>query len=476
MQERIPHHNRMLNGRSLLLLEDDLLLRKSLAAFLESHGATIWQANSLQEARELLGSQVFDLALMDVNLPDGNSLDLLREGRFPETTQIAIMTAEGGVSTAVEAMRLGAGDYLSKPFDPEELPIVFGRMRAVKAKDRIESFKQQSRAPTTQSLFFGERLKAIETQMERIIEAEKRLAGRLPPILIEGETGTGKSSLARHVHNAGPRAAMPFVEVNCSTLPETLAESELFGHEKGAFTDARKERIGLFEAASGGTLFLDEIASLPLPLQAKVLTAIEDQRIRRVGANRSLPIDTRLIAASLQPLATLVEEGSFREDLYHRLNLLHIHLPPIRDYPQDLRDMADFLLEGLRKRYRMPKAQFSPDIGERLRNYGWPGNIRELSHEIEKCLIFSSGEAITLSLPGRGKPQSETRSEGNPDLLNPDFVLPAENFQLEESLNALTLQLIKEAMQANGENVSAAARQLGVPRDFVRYRLKNFSG
>ncbi|MEY3001486.1 MAG: hypothetical protein RL648_1700, partial [Verrucomicrobiota bacterium] len=342
----------MLNGRQILLLEDESLLRRTLDRYLESLGAVTYPVKTLAEARSIMSDTELDFALLDIQLPDGRGTDLLSQPGFSATTTVVMMTADSSIQGAVEAIRKGAAEYLTKPFDPEELPMVFARAAREKARLRKDEFEREALQSPDTSLFMGARLRAIRQQLDKILAADARIRGTLPPVLVEGETGTGKSTIARWLHENGPRRQAPLIEINCSTLPESLAEAELFGHEKGAFTDARKERIGLFEAADGGTLFLDEISSLAPALQAKVLTAIEDHRIRRVGGNTLRQLDVRLVAASLHPLKELAAKGEFREDLYHRLNLLHLTLPPLRDYPEDLPALTEHLLGSLRRRYR----------------------------------------------------------------------------------------------------------------------------
>jgi len=459
----------MLSGRQILVLDDESLLRKSLCIYLESKGAQTYAANSLAQAGEILSTAELDFALLDINLPDGNGLDLLEHPSLSKNTKVVFMTAEGGIRTAIEAIKRGASDYLSKPFEPDELPMVFSRISRDGAKSRKEEFERDSRPDPVKSLFVGERLGIVEAQLNKILQAESRLSGALPPVLIEGETGTGKSTLARWLHENGRRNQAPLIEINCSTLPDSLAESELFGHERGAFTDARKERIGLFEAADGGSLFLDEISSLSPGIQAKVLTAIEDGRIRRIGGNTQRAIDVRLITASLQPLKEMVAEGSFREDLYHRLNLLHVRIPSVREFPSDIPALVEHLLVDLKKRYRTPSLSISDDGRQRLVSYSWPGNVRELLHELERSIVFSeSGNLDFANLPGAVPDASSGDSDS---LLNPAWKLPESGFLFEEALKELTEKVIEEIMRQENGNVSAAARRLGVPRDFVRYRL-----
>jgi len=462
----------MLNGRQILVLEDEALLRKTLCGYLESVGALTFPAKSLAEAREIRASTELDYALLDINLPDGNGMDLLLDPGFPSTTKVVVMTADGGIRTAIEAMRRGASDYLSKPFDPEELPMVFSRISRETAHSRIKEFERVTRADPSQSLFIGERMQDVRQQLEKILQTDQRLGKTLPPVLIEGETGTGKSTIARWLHENGPRQKTSLIEINCSTLPEPLAESELFGHERGAFTDARKERIGLFEAADGGSLFLDEIASLSMPIQAKVLNAIEDGRIRRVGGNLQRQVDVRLIAASIHPLHELAAEGAFREDLYHRLNLLHVRIPPLREFPGDIPALAKHLLASLKRRYRMPEARISQSGYQRLMDYAWPGNVRELIHELERALVFHESGPIDFAQLGPRSVEDSPPTSPN-SLRNPLWHLPAEGFRFEEELLKLTRTVIEEALREEQGNVSAAARRLGVSRDFIRYRLES---
>src|SRR5690349_13240628 len=294
-----------LAGLEVLIVEDEVLLRKQLAAQLERLGIDATGVGTLTSARQLLSESSYDFVLLDVNLPDGRGLDLLRDGAVSPSTGVVVMTAHGEIAGAVEATRLGALDYLVKPFDPLELPLVISRARRSKQNARAAEHTREEEP----GFFFGSALAELETQLQRILAADSRMQGALPPVLVQGETGTGKTTIARWLHQRGPRASGPLVEVNCSALPDTLAESELFGHERGAFTDARTARMGLFEAANGGTLFLDELPSLSAPLQAKVLTVIEDHRIRRLGGNKEIPVDVRIIAATNQNLKQAVAKG-----------------------------------------------------------------------------------------------------------------------------------------------------------------------
>jgi two-component system response regulator AtoC len=458
-------NEKALVGLSVLVVDDEALLRRRLAAHLEALGADVTTVETLAAARNQIAALEFDFVLLDIHLPDGLGLDLLRAGTIPTTTGVVVMTAQGGVEGAVEAMRIGALDYLVKPFDPALLPLVMRRARQARQSSRAAEHVQETEGELR--FFFGDSLSQLREQLDKIIAADRRVQTRLSPVLIIGETGTGKSSLARWLHRNGPRAAQPLIEVNCSALPDTLAESELFGHERGAFTDARTARQGLFEAAHGGTLFLDELPSLSSAAQAKVLTAIEDRKIRRLGGNRQIEVDVRIIAATSRDLRTAVESGEFREDLLQRLDLFRVNLPALRERGEDIMKLAEHLLGQLCRQHRLPLRQITDEGKRRLLAYRWPGNVRELAHELERGLVFEQSAALDfVHLPGGAALSSAAPAVGN-DWLNPGFKFAEQGFVLEDAMN----RLVQLALQQSDGNVSQAARMLGVTRDFVRYRL-----
>jgi DNA-binding NtrC family response regulator len=450
-----------LAGLSVLVVDDEAMLRRRLSAHLEALGADVASAGNLAEARNQLAGLQFDFLLLDIHLPDGIGLELMREGAVPADTGVVVMTAQGGVEGAVEAMRLGALDYIVKPFDPELLPFVMGRVRQARQTSRVA--EHERKAEDGSSFFFGRSLGPLRQQLDRILAADARLKARLPPILITGETGTGKSSLARWLHRNGPRAKMPIIEVNCSALPESLAESELFGNERGAFTDAHAARQGLFEAAHGGTLFLDELPSLSSAVQAKVLTAIEDRKVRRLGGNREIEVDVRIIAATSQDLHEAVKSGAFREDLLHRLDLFRLNLPPLRERGGDILLLAERFLDNLCRQHRLPSRRITDEGRVRLLAHRWPGNVRELAHEMERGVIFEDSEALDFPLLGNAALPSALPK----DWLSAGYRFPDEGFSLDDAVN----RLVQLALEQSDGNVSGAARMLGVTRDFVRYRL-----
>jgi two-component system response regulator AtoC len=456
-----------LAGLNVLLLEDDVLLRKRLTGFLEQEGAEVTATQSLAAARNAVESLGFEVALIDVNLPDGRGTDLLRQKLFPPTTTVIVMTAEGGVAGAVEALQAGAADYLVKPFDPEELPLRFAQARRSRQARRADEFRRGQET----ELVFGESLATVRDQLVKITAADRRLGGQLPPVLIEGETGTGKTAIARWIHRHGPRADEALIELNCSALPEALAEAELFGHERGAFTDAKTARIGLMEAADGGTLFLDELPSLAPGMQAKLLTAIEDHMLRRVGASRPIPVDARIIAATNADLGALVVAGRFREDLLHRLDLFRVRLPPLRERGNDILVLAEELLGRVCRRYGQRVPTIPAEGRRRLLVHRWPGNVRELAHEIERAVVFGGDEGLAFAHLG-SRPLADAGSGSASGFMRADFVFPESGFSLETAVDEVVQRAVR---QASG-NVSAAARLLGVSRDVVRYRLRGKGG
>ena len=456
----------MLTGLSVLIVEDETLLRKQIASQLQRLGADVTGAERFAVAQQWLRDLSFDFILLDVNLPDGSGLDLLRQNLVPHNSAVIVMTADGGVAGAVEAMRLGALDYLVKPFEAAQLPLLMERARRSRHLARLDEHWRGT-VQSGADFFFGSALAPLQRQMEKILAADERMQTRLSPVLIEGPTGTGKTTIARWLHHRGPRAKQALVEMNCSAVPDALAESELFGHERGAFTDARAARIGLFEAANAGTLFLDELPSLSLALQAKVLKVIEDHRIRRLGGNKEIPVDVRVIAATHQDLKQLIVNGKFREDLYHRLDLYRLSIPPLRVRGHDVIKLAELLIEQLCRRHRLPKRSVTDAGQRRLLAHGWPGNVRELSHELERAIVFEDSTELNFEHLQAGSATGAPPALSPSDWFNHGFTFPAQGFLLEEAIN----RLIQHALQQTGNNVSAAARLLGVSRDYLRYRL-----
>jgi two-component system, NtrC family, response regulator AtoC len=457
----------ILAGLSVLIVEDELLLRKQITAKLESLGAEVTAAGTLEAARRLSAELDFDFALLDVHLPDGRGTDLLKDKTFSAGPAVIVMTANGQVSGAVEAIRAGALDYLIKPFDLDELPLTIARARRARQAVRVGEQQRAQTELSDDTFFFGTALAGLQTQLAKILGADQRMQTDLPPVLIQGETGTGKTTIARWLHYQGPRRNQPLIEINCSALPEALAESEFFGHERGAFTDARNKRMGLFEAAHGGSLFLDELPSLSLSIQAKILSALEDRRIRRVGSTKPVPVDVRIITATNRDLPALVAAGQFREDLFHRLDLYRVAIPPVRERGPDIVRLAELLLRSISQRHKLPEKKLSAAAQHKLRRHPWPGNVRELAHELERAIVFEEGDELALEqlrIPGEPAGAAPLPDD---DWFNERYIFPEQGFMIEEAIK----RVIQHALKQTGGNVSAAARLLGVSRDYVRYRV-----
>jgi DNA-binding NtrC family response regulator len=364
-------------------------------------------------------------------------------------------------------MRLGATDYLSKPFDIEEIPLLFLKSEKQRKNQRLIQHSLEKRREKTANLYFEGSFADDLFQLSKVTEVDQRLSNDLPPILIDGPTGSGKSTYAKWIHDNGPRQDAPFVAINCSAIPDNLVESELFGHEKGAFTDAKNARIGLFEAADHGTLFLDEIASLSREAQAKLLLALENKIIRRVGGTKEIKVDVRIIGAANQDLRKMIAEGSFREDLFHRLDLLRINIPPLANRGKDIVGLAEHLLVFLANKYKLPLPLICAESKKLLVANPWTGNIRELIHELERSVILTEpGDALEIRTN-----QSVHAISNTDDWLNENFSFPESGFDLEKEI----IRLIQMAIAQTDGNISEASRLLGVPRDYIRYRLKKKS-
>ncbi len=451
----------------ILLLDDETSVLHSIELQLTRARHECRCAQTLSEARAQLEAGAPDLMIVDIRLPDGNGLDLVREIRrdgfsFP----VVVLTAFGSIPNAVSAMRYGADDYVEKPVDLDQLAFIIERnLETQRLRGRAELFDRTQPEPGRGEPIIGE-----HGSLQRALELAGKaanpgvtIASELPPVLIVGETGTGKDLLVRHIHAIGPLREEPLVHIDCAALPRELIESELFGHERGAFTDAKTSKRGLLEIASGGTVFLNELGELPLELQSKLLTALERKVIRHVGGTRDLPVNVRIIAASNADLVQRVREKQFREDLYYRLNVFMIELPPLRQRGDDVFLLADHFLATLAHKYRRPQAQFSAAARDAVARYHWPGNIRELRHVLERAILLTDRriEPEHLGLPGATAavtpPPADDRSQSFP-----------ENVTLPE-LESLFIQRIMQKAQGN---VSRAARLLGISRGALRRRLE----
>ncbi|HFB68472.1 MAG TPA: sigma-54-dependent Fis family transcriptional regulator, partial [Calditrichae bacterium] len=393
----------------ILLVEDDINTLNGLAEILTEEGFEVTKARNARNGLNEFRKDQFDVVLVDYLLPDIDGLQLAETllQEQPET-KIIMMTAFGTVKNAVQAMKLGIYDYLTKPIDLDELLIIL--RRAIQEKRLIdENIDLKSKLSET---YRFENIIGVSGKMQEVFRKIRKVASSDATVLIRGESGTGKELIARAIHFHSPRSDAPLVEINCASIPETLLESELFGHEKGAFTGAYKQKKGKFEIANGGTLFLDEIGELPLTLQAKLLRVLQDGRFTRVGGVENIEVNVRLIAATNANLEELLEAGKFREDLYYRLNVIPILIPPLRERLEDIGPLTDFFIQKYARKNKKHIKGISQEARYILMNYDWPGNVRELENAIENAVVMAEGDIITPSdLPGYL--QASTSTEGS---------------------------------------------------------------
>jgi|FaiFalFF_MnMetaG_3_1042247.scaffolds.fasta_scaffold01311_6 two-component system, NtrC family, response regulator AtoC len=453
---------------TVLIVDDERTLARSIRLFLMEQGYEAEVAEDAETALALLEKLHPDFVFLDVRLPKGDGLELLRRIKaFDPNIYVVVMTAYGSVEGAVQAMKQGAFDYLKKPVDLNELKILLDRAREDrKLRQELSYYRQRERTASFEDLI------GQCPAMRRVFEQIDRLAAleEAPPVLITGETGTGKGMVARALHYRSRRAQGPFIEVDCTALPATLVEAELFGYEKGAFTDAKESKMGLFEAADGGTLFLDEIGDLDPSLQGKLLKVIEERTVRRLGSVRSRKVDVWILAATNKNLEAECARGNFRKELYFRLAVLTIHLPPLRERGEDILLLAQHFLEKFSAKYGKRITGLSDRAAWVLTHYPWPGNVRELQHVIERAVFWSPGgtiepEHLGLSLV------LESR-----DLKAGGSVRPAPGpFPEGLSLFEIEKRMIEQALEATRGNCVKAARLLGISRDTLRYRMKKFN-
>lgn len=444
--------------RRILIADDEPNMRWILERALSKAGYDVETAEDGQLALERALAEPPDLVLLDLKMPKMDGLSLLRvmKEHYPDLL-IVMMTAHGSTATAVEAMKAGAHDYLMKPFDIEELLLTVAKAFEVESlREQVDYLKAEVKRDGWQLVGNSEKMKAVKHLVERVA---------LTPatVLIEGESGTGKELVAHAIHTLSPRVNGPFIRVNCAALTETLLESELFGHEKGAFTGAQARKTGRFELADGGTLFLDEIGELSFNVQAKLLRVLQERSFERVGGEKTINVDVRIIAATNRNLLKEAQEGRFREDLYYRLSVFPISIPPLRERREDIPYLVEHFLKKLRT-YGQAK-RFSPEALTHLQAYDWPGNVRELENVVERMVIISQGSVVGAE----GLPVLSTSSKEEENSCGA-FVLPPGGISLEE----LEKSLLQQAMEQTGGNQSQAAKRLGLSRHAFLYRLEKY--
>lgn len=444
MRKRVPH---------VLVIDDEPDIRELIELTLIKMGLTVVTAGNVAEARQCLSQDSFDLALTDMRLPDGDGLELVRHiGELGLDLPTAVITAHGSAENAVAAMKAGAFDYLAKP-------VSLAALRSL-VKSAVALSEPAPAAPPS-----GGRLVGDAPAMQEVRRLIDKLARTQAAVTIQGESGTGKEQAARLIHELGPRAADPFVPVNCGAIPETLMESEFFGYKKGAFTGADSERDGFFQQADGGTLFLDEVGDLPLAMQVKLLRAIQEKKVRKLGSPTEEAVDVRIVSASHRNLTALVEAGEFRQDLFYRLNVIGLKMPPLRELREDLPRLISKLLE--RFAGADSKARLVPKAMEALLAYHYPGNVRELENILERAVALSGGGLIEVE-----DLQLTPQRFGDDAVDTAQAPTLAGGEGLQDYLDRVERDAILKALEATRFNRTQAARELGVSFRSLRYRLE----
>lgn len=440
--------------RRILIIDDDADVLAGLAALLSHTGWDVGTAATGQDGLKKFAELSPDIVLLDVNLPDASGIDLLDQMKaYSEETPIIVMSGLGTIDIAVAAMRKGAETFLTKPYDIDNLELVLEQASKVVALQReLAALRRSSRNSET-------RIRGVSAAAEELRDMIERIASAPSPVLLQGESGSGKGVVARIIHDRSLRAKAPFVDLNCAGFSRELFESELFGHERGAFTDAGSSKQGLLEIATGGTVFLDEIGELELSIQARLLKALEEKRFRRVGGVRDIHVDIRLIAATNRNLAEEVEAGRFRKDLFYRLNVVRIEIPPLRKRLEDIPILAEEMIGKLRLELLSEATALSDRAMQKLMSYSWPGNVRELRNVLERALLVAQGKEIKaedLLIVEGGAPPSSTAATGT-DI---------------RPLDEVTAAYVKETVEALGGNIREAARRLEVSPSTVYAKLK----
>ena len=446
------------NDLHILLIDDDINLCKVIGYQLEKQGYRVTIAHRGKEGLALFNEKSIDVVLTDIQMPDISGIEVLQEIRQQDRQVVIILiTAYGSVDHALEACRIGADDYITKPFGQEQLRFVIEK--AVRLK-KLQAENEALRGELAGKFRF-DRMIFKSQAMQDIIKDAQKVAQSDTTVLIWGESGTGKELLARAIHFNSPRRDNPFIVVNCPSIPENLIESELFGHVRGAFTGAIKDRKGKFQLADGGTLFLDEIGELKDAVQAKLLRVLQEQEFEMLGDSRVIQVDVRLIAATHKNLEELTRRGQFREDLYYRLNVISLRIPPLQDRKDEIPHLVNHFIG---KRQHGEQVHISDEVMQAFQKYHWPGNIRELENTIERALVLGSGSKITLQdIPPHISEKEGRKPSSIPEILEKDF-----------SLENMERQIILQALRQTGGNQTRAARLLKIPRHVLLYRMKKW--
>jgi len=453
---------------NILIVDDEAFIRENLERILSEDGYRPFSTSRGDEAVRRVGEEEVDLVLLDLNLAGKSGLDVLRELREidPEVLVI-IITGYGTVESAVEALKLGAYDYIKKPFKADAIRLIVRlALETQNLRREVRSLRREGQGkdlPGADMIGASPQLLQVYRQVREVAKHETAT------VLITGESGTGKELVARAIHKLSPRAGRPFVEINCGSLPFNLLETELFGHERGAFTDAKSRKIGLFEEANGGTIFLDEIGEMDLTLQVKLLRVLEDRKIRRLGGSRSIDIDVRVISATNRNLREAIEQKVFREDLFYRLNVFPIHVAPLRERRGDIPPLLDYFLKRFAREFNKRLREVSREALDLLMRYHWPGNVRELRNVVERICIMHDAEVLVPDFLPR-----EIWGEAPRREIPFACAIPPEGIMLEEVVGEIEKELIGKALAITGGNVAKTSRLLNVPRGTLRYKLEKY--
>jgi two-component system response regulator PilR (NtrC family) len=451
--------------KRILVVDDEQSMREMLGIMLRKEGYDIVVAENRAQAAGVLAQGRVDMVITDVRLPDGDGIEILRhvKAASPETV-VVVMTAYGSTETAVAALKLGAQDYLTKPFDIDELKIVVrSGLERQQLQEENRLLKAEFRSHNALDRMIG-----VSPAMQAVFDMVRSVAATSSTVLITGESGTGKELVAKAIHALSSRRDAPFVSVNCGALTETLLESELFGHMKGAFTDAHQTKKGLFEAAHRGTLFLDEVGDTPLAMQVKLLRALQERRIRRVGGTEEIEVDSRVIAATNRPLATLVADRRFREDLFYRLNVLPIQVPPLRSRREDIPLLAEHFLQRFTQEMGKNIKKISEEAMRHLVGHTWPGNVRQLENVVERAVALETHEAV---LPERLPDEILGQRASGAGLR----ALPlGEGFSFDAHIRGVESDLVLRALEQSAGDRPSAARLLGITPRQLRYLIQKY--
>ncbi|SDU37393.1 sigma-54-dependent transcriptional regulator [Desulfobacula phenolica] len=451
--------------KNILVVDDEEIIRENLFRILTEEQYAVSTVATGKEGLDFIRQNEVDVVLLDLNLPDIHGIEVLKKARDldPELLVIVI-TGYASIESAVDALKLGAYDYIKKPFKADAIKLILRlAMETRQLKKQVGVLKKSLNLPDkTDVVAQSAQMKSILTQAREVARHEGA------NVLITGESGTGKEVVAQAIHQASPRRDMPLVIINCAALPGNLLESELFGHEKGAFTDAVKQNKGFFEMAQGGTVFLDEIGEMPVQLQAKLLGVLERKNFRRIGGRRDIQTDVKMIAATNIDFKQAIAEKKFREDLYYRLSVFPIHIPPLRERPEDIVALAKIFLNKFTKQFHKKFQDMDADAKEKLMQYRWPGNVRELRNVFERICIMHNETALKRShLP----PEIENAVNKIPSDSDAFLEIPKDLYDIESVLEEVTARLITRALKKCRGNTTKAAKLLGIPRGTLRYKI-----